>query len=201
MAMDTRDTDSWHVLAVERSSNEVVAAIRLRLYDARHSYPKSDDLFAYSDIVISDEVVRATIAHALASYFTKQIALCQHFYIIGGFIVAQRYRQSALAAVLALSVNAWVALLGLHGGCAFGTVDNGVSALEQRFGAFPLTADRGEPGSFFCDAHQAQVKLLATEPQRYEPRLAATIAAIEEHMRQTTIILPAESLTLQSSAI
>jgi hypothetical protein len=64
-------------------------------------------------------------------------------------------------------------LLSLHGGYAFGEVDNGASALEQRFGAFPLTGDHGEPGSYFCDAHQAHVKLLATEPQRYEPRLAA----------------------------
>lgn len=197
MKPDTRDADSWHLLAVERSSGEVVGAIRLRLFDARHSYPKSDDLFAYSDIVISDEVVRATIAHALAGYVTKQIALCQHFYIVGGFIVAQRYRQSALAAVLALSVNTWVARLNLHGGCTFVTIESGHCALDQRFGAFPLADERGELGSFFCEAHQTQVKTLVTEPQHYEPRLAATVSALEEHMRGCTVLLPAESFTPQ----
>jgi hypothetical protein len=197
MKPDTRDADSWHVVAVERSSGEVVGAIRLRLYSAHDSAPEGDDLFAYSDIAISDEAARSTIHRALSDYVARQLSLCQHFYIIGGFIVAQRYRQSALAAVLALSVNTWVARLNLHGGCTFVTIESGHCALDQRFGAFPLADERGELGSFFCEAHQTQVKTLVTEPQHYEPRLGATVSALEEHMRGCTVLLPAESFTPQ----
>lgn len=187
---DARDTRSWHIIGVESATAEVVGALRLRVYDLTAAPLPVQDLFAFSEIEIGDRATHAAIQRALAAYGAEQAARCGRFYQIGGFAVAAPLRGSALAPVLGLAVNAWVDFLGLFGGCTFATVNHHVAVLDQRFGAFPLTYGGAELPPFYCDHHHATGRILATEPLRFEPRLAGTVAALIEWIGGAAAVVP-----------
>jgi hypothetical protein len=186
---DPRDSRSWHFVGIESATGQVVGAIRARVYDLCDRIPSVAELFAFSEVEIGDALTRKAICRALAAYLDKQADLCGRFYQIGGFAVAARRRGSALAPVLALAINPWLDRLGLFGGCTFATLENGVAAFDQRFGAFPLTEAGSNLPPFYCDRHRAFGQLLGTEPRRFEPRLTNTVAALDDWLRGTTAVV------------
>lgn len=186
--VDIRDEAAWHILGVR--ADQLVGAIRVRVYDCRHGCPQAAELFAYSEVRIADPITYRRLEFALASHIAEQAGLCGSFYQVGGFIVSPGFKGSALAPVLALAVNVWVALAGLRGGCTFATVENNGAWFYQRVGAIPLNSDGAELPSFFCDNHQTHGKLLGIESGREEARLAETVRAIRSHLVTTKIITP-----------
>jgi hypothetical protein len=167
-----------------------VGAIRAKVYHPTAGGPSVSDLFAFSDVEIGDVRIREAVSRGLAAYMAEQEVRCGRFYQVGGFAVAARFRGSALAPVLALAANAWRDHLGLYGGCTFATLTNGVADLDRRLGAFPLNDGSAELPPFLCHRHRAYARVLATEPGRYEARLADTVHALAAWVTDTVVVVP-----------
>jgi hypothetical protein len=191
-AVDPRDDEAWHLVGAD-SGGRVVGAIRVRVYDLADDRPPPVALFDFAGVRIPDAASRSAVEAALAEYMAAARGRCSAFYQIGGFVVAPAYRGgSGLAPMLALAVNAWVEVLRLHAGCTFAAVEGNVAKLDQKLGAFSLGTGGGLP-RFYCAVHRADFRLLGTEPGRYEPRLAPTVAALVTCLRESPVVVASES--------
>ena len=69
--IDRRDELAWHILAV-REESSLLGAIRARIYDCRTACPRAEELFAYSEVEISDPAARSTLEIALTAHMSEQ---------------------------------------------------------------------------------------------------------------------------------
>lgn len=177
---DTRDANSWHLIGINQTCDDVSGAIRIRHFPTGNAPPRPSDILGFSDVAASDNQTEEQLQRALGDYIKKQVAGCGGFYTSGGLVVAPSRRGSVLATILTLAVYAWADVMNLLGGCYFATVETGVEKFYRRFGGFPLALDDQPLPSFHCDRHDALVRLMGIEPNRYEERLAGTVAAIRQ---------------------
>jgi hypothetical protein len=185
---EDRDSLSWQILAV--AHEKVVGAVRLRVYHSQYGVPSAEDLFNYFEVSISNSDTRRLIRDAVDAYAQRQFARCGRFWLGGGLAVCAERQRSALSPVLTLSVHALFEALGLHGGCTMGPENSGALNLYQRLGGFPLTSSGFDLPAFACTKHGHNARILAVEPDRYEPHLAATVAALHHWIRHTRVIAP-----------
>jgi hypothetical protein len=186
-AGDTRDHYSWQILAV--TDEEVVGAMRLRVYRPQNGVPSCDELFDYFGASIADEEIRRTVYGAAYAYAQSQFDSYGGFYLAGGLAVASSKQRSGFATVLTLAGQALLGPLGLHGGCTMSSADTITLSRYGRLGAFPLCIDGISVPTFSDAKHREDGRVLTFEPDRYEPHLAQTMAGLRQWIRQTTVIV------------
>ena len=179
-----QDTNSWHLLMLDRRSKVTACAWYLE-----HPEDVGIDQLRVRDCPLARQRRgQRTLRSAVESDIARARDENLKYVEVGGWAVAQENRQSAAGLILAL---AGYSLGQMRGGClgiTTATVRHYSSSILRRLGGATLEVDGRNVPSYFDPQYGCKMEILRFDSRRPSPRYAGLVEALQDRLMNSLLI-------------
>jgi 3-hydroxymyristoyl/3-hydroxydecanoyl-(acyl carrier protein) dehydratase len=175
------DVSSWHIMVCE-GNGPACACVRMRIMAPT---AKLADLDLHKVIARMNPENRVRYTDSVENVRRIAHDNKMQFAEVGGWAVANDYRETEAALISAVSVWSLARMLGGVVCIAGATTRHHSATMLQRLGAMPLDADVGEASPFFDEYYGCDMILLRGDPTRLAQRYEKLASDIITHLRES----------------
>jgi len=183
---DTSANDkTWQLVAIDKSSEELLGCIRFILFDQKNDIPEADRIVKMCGIDFEDKKSRTNIVGLIKTHLSNLRKKNKSLMYVGGLAVNSKGKKLGYGAILGLATNAFMRIVGEAEGITFAQDYQGGASLFRRLGGYRI---KEKLDSFYSKNHSCNAQLLGLDPLRIDARLESMIKALEDKLRVSKVL-------------
>ena len=181
------DYEAWHLVLRDRRQ-ALWGVIRVGVYLHKPRTTLLEELQLHTFLSRLSPEVKAPLVAAVEAFIYNSRPLSPVFFEPGGWAIAEDGRKGTLGPVLVASLWALGRALGGGTGLAAATKRHQSADILKKMGGFEIFIEGSPVEPFYDYYHDCLMELVGFDSTSLNPRLAGTVAHIEEYIRSLPII-------------